>query len=555
MSYYDAEDYCRSFGAHLVSIHSEKENEFILKQMEEGGYGGRAWIGLNLFDGRNSPKWSDGSNVTYQKVLKKEYAKKEKCFMMFRAQRGWRPEHCALHYAPICKKEDSLVPTAIPPPTTLPPRSGYCPSGWIQFGQKCYKYFGATEKDGLKYAEARNACWNLGENHDLVSIHSMEEQAFLTQHLSDFGTTVWIGINKVESDEIGHDIVFGWVDNSRNDFSYWAKGHPPPGTWKYCGRLAYDGLYKGEWIADYCEIPKKGYICQTPSDPNIPKPTPEPSNCKPDFTQYRNSCYQYVSEPKTQEKAEETCKNLGGHLVSLVDALEQAFLYNLVISHSKSTFTGLESVQGTHYFRWTDKQPLYFANWANTEPQYISSNKSCVFMDHNGNFRWNATVCSLQMPFVCKVTNDVPPNIPVVLGICPAEDPDVIDIGDRYCYHVPMSHSHRILSWNTASRYCLTKGMKMVSLHSEHELRSLMAYLWRETYPVHLGLIRTFDKKSFMWADGSSFNYTNWADREPSSWSSDKDCVAFSPSDGKWTPISCSEAGIVLCRTDKKITK
>ena len=134
--------------------------------MEEGGYGGRAWIGLNLLDDGNSPKWSDGTNVSYQKVVKKEFPKKEKCFMMYRFQSkynisfgyyvfmmllflrymytyihfihsilgGWRPEHCALHYPPICKIKDGATPTAVPPPTTLPPRTGYCPSGWIQFG-------------------------------------------------------------------------------------------------------------------------------------------------------------------------------------------------------------------------------------------------------------------------------------------------------------------------------------------------------------------------------------------------------------------------------------
>lgn len=63
--------------------------------------------------------------------------------------------------------------------------------------------------------------------------------------------------------------------------------------------------------------------------------------------------------------------------------------------------------QGTRYVRWTDKQPLYFANWANTEPRLTAKNKSCAFMDHNNNFRWNMTDCSHPLPYVCKISTGI----------------------------------------------------------------------------------------------------------------------------------------------------
>ncbi|GFY62740.1 macrophage mannose receptor 1 [Trichonephila inaurata madagascariensis] len=85
---------------------------------------------------------------------------------------------------------------------------------------------------------------------------------------------------------------------------------------KYCATLSFEGIAKGEWIADYCEIDKKGYICQSPADPRLPVPPIKPSKCKDGYVGYRNSCYSYISKPENQQKAEETCKNLGGHLVS-----------------------------------------------------------------------------------------------------------------------------------------------------------------------------------------------------------------------------------------------
>jgi len=557
MSYYDAEDYCRTQGAQLASIHSADENEFILNTLSQGRFGGRLWIGLDIFDGEDKPRWSDESPVTFDKRIKKEFYKNEKCFIMYTSQSifgvpvgGWRPEHCALHYTPICKRPENAQPTAIPPPTTVAPPAGHCPKDWIQFGQQCYRYFGAEEKDRAQYKEARNQCWSIGKDCNLVSVHSMEEQAFLTQHLSEFGTSVWIGLNQVESDEVGHDLVFGWVDNTRNDFDFWAKGHPPRGTWKNCARLSYEGVNKGEWIADYCEVSKQGYICQRPSNPNLPPPTPEPSKCAEGFKGYRNSCYRLQTEPVAIGEAEEKCKDLGGHLLSVVDSFEQAFIFNYVVKESKPIGIGLQTVEGTRYLRWTDKQPLYYTSWEEEQPQLTTTSKSCVVMDTSNSLKWKVTDCSQKVPYVCKMTKDIPPTFPEVIGKCPTDDASWIDVGNDFCYHVANSSNH-ILSWDAVSRYCMTRGMKMISVHSDHEMNSLLAYFIRESWNVHLGLLRSADKKSFLWADGSSLDYINWADREPSSWSSEKDCVAFSPRNGKWTPISCSEGGVTVCRSDK----
>ncbi|CAL1265743.1 unnamed protein product, partial [Larinioides sclopetarius] len=551
VSFYEADDYCRSQGAQLASIHSEAENEFILNTAEEGRFGGRFWIGLNILAGKNNEQWSDGTAVDYIKKVPKEYYLNEKCFIVMGSKRGWRPEDCSLHYAPLCKRHANAIPTPVPPVTTPPPAAGNCPKDWIKFGEKCYRYFGAAESDRLLYKQARNACWAIGENHDLVSIHSKEEQAFLTQHLYDLGTSAWIGMHQIQSDEIGHDLVFGWMDQSRTDFTYWARGHPPPGTWKYCARLSYEGIAKGEWIADYCEIDKKGYICQRSTDPDIPVPPPKPSKCADGLVGYRNSCYKYFSEPKSQQNADKTCQNLGGHLVSIIDNFEQSFLFNFVGKKSRAIWNGLRTTQGTRYLSWTDKQPLYYSNWADHHPQLRpEQNSSCVSMDVINDLKWNVTSCLQNLPFVCKITNDPVPTFPEVIGTCPKSETSWIDIGDDFCYHVAQNRSH-IVSWDSTSRYCLTKGMKMIRLNSDHQMKSFVAYLWRESYEVHLGLIRSFDKQSFIWTDGAPLNYTNWDVREPNSYSDGNDCVAFDQTTTKWKTISCSSGGVAICQVPK----
>ncbi|TRY59049.1 hypothetical protein DNTS_006178 [Danionella cerebrum] len=56
LSWKDARSYCKQFYTDLVSIHSQSENDEILKVITSA----QAWIGLF----RDSWKWSDGTNVS-----------------------------------------------------------------------------------------------------------------------------------------------------------------------------------------------------------------------------------------------------------------------------------------------------------------------------------------------------------------------------------------------------------------------------------------------------------------------------------------------------------
>ncbi|KAF8795137.1 Macrophage mannose receptor 1 like protein [Argiope bruennichi] len=490
VSFYDAEDFCRSQGGHLASIHSEAENEFLLNTADEGRFGGRFWIGLNILAGKNNEQWTDDTAVDYSKKVLKEYYVNEKCFILMQSKRGWRPEDCSLHYAPLCKRSENAIPTPVPPVTTPSPKVGNCPR--------------------IGFSLVKSATDTLQGRTSFLDTTSIRPRYL-----------AWIGMHQIQSDEIGHDLVFGWMDQSRTDFTYWARGHPPPGTWKYCACLNYEGVAKGEWVADYCEIDKKGYICQRPTDPEIPVPPPKPSKCGEGFVGYRNSCYKFISEPENHQNADKTCQNLGGHLVSIVDSFEQSFLFNFVEKKFKAVWNGLKTTQGTRYLSWTDKQPLYYSNWADNQPQLTQEQELCVSMDVTDDLKWNATSCSRNLPFVCEITNENIPKFPEAIGSCPSSESSWIDIGDKFCYHVAQNRNH-ILSWDATSRYCLTRGKFDASVHD-----------------------------SFIWTDGSTLDYTNWDNREPNSYSDDKDCVAFDQTTTKWKIISCSSGGVAVCQVPK----
>ncbi|XP_051691486.2 low affinity immunoglobulin epsilon Fc receptor isoform X1 [Oryctolagus cuniculus] len=80
-----------------------------------------------------------------------------------------------------------------------------CPENWVHFQRKCY-YFGEGSK---QWIHARYACDNLQGR--LVSIHSQEEQDFLSKHVSKRGS--WIGLRDLDIEG-----EFIWVDGSRMDY-------------------------------------------------------------------------------------------------------------------------------------------------------------------------------------------------------------------------------------------------------------------------------------------------------------------------------------------------
>ena len=99
-----------------------------------------------------------------------------------------------------------------------------------------------------------------------------------------------------------------------------------------CGRL--DGLgndQPGFWNDDQC-YNTFGALCKTTVSPSVPEP-PELPRCTEygelykDFYLYKGSCYKWENERKTWDEAEESCILQHAHLVSILDDVEQAYLF------------------------------------------------------------------------------------------------------------------------------------------------------------------------------------------------------------------------------------
>ncbi|KAM9838267.1 lactose-binding lectin l-2-like [Aulostomus maculatus] len=95
---------------------------------------------------------------------------------------------------------------------------GNCPLFWYSFRDRCYKYI-ATQ---MTWADAELHC--LSEGANLVSIHSVDEDKFVTSLIKNFDPVqgfTWIGLSDTQKEG-----AWMWSDGTAVDFTSWNEGQP-----------------------------------------------------------------------------------------------------------------------------------------------------------------------------------------------------------------------------------------------------------------------------------------------------------------------------------------
>uniref|UniRef100_A0A286Y3L4 C-type lectin domain-containing protein n=1 Tax=Cavia porcellus TaxID=10141 RepID=A0A286Y3L4_CAVPO len=121
-----------------------------------------------------------------------------------------------------------------------------CPAQWVSFQQKCY-YFGESPK---RWLQARYACEDL--HGRLVSIHSQEEQDFLTKRANK--EKAWIGLRDLDIEG-----EFTWMDGKPLDYTNWQPGEPNNADQ---GENCVMMLSSGKWNDAFCHNWLDAWVCE-----------------------------------------------------------------------------------------------------------------------------------------------------------------------------------------------------------------------------------------------------------------------------------------------------
>lgn len=113
--------------------------------------------------------------------------------------------------------------------------------------------------------------------------------------------------------------------------------------------------------------------------------------------EYNGHRYKLITEEMSWTEAEAYCISLGGYLVTITSAEENAFVNSLI---SKSTMIGLSDAAEEGAWQWVTGESMTYTNWAKGEPNN-QSNEDYVLMQVKGT--WNdGHLDREKWPFVCE---------------------------------------------------------------------------------------------------------------------------------------------------------
>ncbi|KAE9547063.1 hypothetical protein FO519_009725, partial [Halicephalobus sp. NKZ332] len=322
LSFDDAEAYCQDRGAHLVSIHNEEENEFVVSISASGVVVANAewWltpirIGLYRFqtDPPGTWHWIDGTSVDYTNWDRagSNYTDTSYAFIWSDPisdipdyYKHWDHYGIAVSRGFVCKKAPN-VPTPICPPgsTASPHDSTLC-------------YFVMNETNPFYNAEF--SC-QLNTSAHLPKIKDAFTNFFIGEIARSSGfDDIWIGATDTPLSKGETSSVWYWTYwNELLSYTDWAPSEPSSGN---CASLSVKNGYK--WHSQSCDdfLPT---ICQIPAVYRV---------CDPDWSLFNGTCYKTFINPLSFDNAEAYCQARGAHLVSIHNEEENEFVVSISAS-------------------------------------------------------------------------------------------------------------------------------------------------------------------------------------------------------------------------------
>lgn len=354
------------------------------------------------------------------------------------------------------------------------------PKKTVVKGNKIYSIFDVP----LSWSKADELAKNKGGY--LMEVNSSDEQKIVIE-LLEYGSKPQYWIGGTDKDSEG---TWKWVNGNGISYSNWASGEPNNTN----NTEHYMGVYSnGTWNDFQDEHSDVGYITET-----------EISGAPTEYID-NNGHYYYLYDAEVDwHSAKAFCEAMGGHLVTMNDSKEQAFVQSLA-SRGNGEFTsyyiGASSYKDGKW-SWVTNEEFNYTNWSSGEPNNANNIEYYAEMLKTG--KWNDRASyndGEKNGFILEIETDEAYAAKVEYN------------GNTYL------RIDKSLSWEDSKAYCEAIGGHLATIADEEEQEAIEGLFVRGLDTLRsaysLGATYADDEGVWTWVTGEDFDYDNWDAGEP----------------------------------------
>ncbi|XP_034281924.1 secretory phospholipase A2 receptor isoform X1 [Pantherophis guttatus] len=262
-------------------------------------------------------------------------------------------------------------------------------------------------------------------------------------------------------------------------------------------------------------------------------------------------CYQInLLSVLSWNEARVACQGQGADLLSIIDMREQKYIGGLIEqlnTKEAMVWTGLNQLDETAGWQWSDGAPLALVNWQMDPIDSSLGSPRCKTFNLKIQNDWPSYPCESGLPYICKKYLN-------------ATDHEAIDSWkfyptdcdsnwypyNNYCYKLHKEERN----WNEAFFSCQDDNSTLISITSLADTEMLINLLeYENVTDTWIGLNCNKTPVEFEWSDGSAMIFTYWNKQEPNILQKKGQiCVSAQQHEGRWKVKNCKSRNFYICK-------
>ncbi|XP_039184360.1 secretory phospholipase A2 receptor isoform X4 [Crotalus tigris] len=262
-------------------------------------------------------------------------------------------------------------------------------------------------------------------------------------------------------------------------------------------------------------------------------------------------CYQInLLSVLSWNEARVACQGQGADLLSITDMKEQEYIGGLIEqlnTKEAMIWTGLNQLDETAGWQWSDGAPLALVNWLKDPIDGSLGPAHCKAFNLKIQNDWPSYSCESRLPYVCKKYLNATDHEAVGSW---KFYPTICDSNwyphNNYCYKLHKEEKN----WNEAFFSCQDDNSTLISITSLADTEMLINLLQYENVTdTWIGLSCNKTPVDFEWSDGSAVIFTYWNKQEPNILQKKGQiCVSAQQHEGRWKIKNCKSRYFYICK-------